>query len=207
MGKNYGIKVPKKEAQGIVKAWRKAHPNITKFWRLLEEAAILAVKSPGSKYSVGRISYRKVGSFLLCKLPSGRVIVYPYPRVEILPEKILDDVDDDGKPVVIPEREGLTYQVVHEEGGEWARKETYGGSLAENVTQATARCVLSDAMLRIAEKGYQIVLHVHDEVVVEVPLGIPGILKRINELMATRPAWAEGLPIASEGWQGQRYRK
>jgi DNA polymerase len=201
MGKAYGVKVSKTEAENIKLAWRAAHPNITRYWRLLDEAAIGAVRNPGARFWAGPVAFRKAGSFLLCKLPSSRVIVYPYPRVELIPEKVIDE------DTTIPEHEGLTYQVVHEEGGHWARDETYGGKLAENVTQATARCVLSDAMLRIRDAGYDIVLHVHDEAVAEVPVGQGNVVELLNALMATPPPWAAGLPIASEGWSGPRYRK
>jgi DNA polymerase len=86
------------------------------------------------------------------------------------------------------------------------RKTTYGGALTENLIQAIARDIMAEAMLRAEARGYPIVLDVHDELVAEVPLG-QGSVKEFEEILCEPPSWADGCPIAAEGWEGQRYRK
>ena len=90
----------------------------------------------------------------------------------------------------------------------WQETHTYGGKLAENVTQAVSRDILADAMLRVEAHGYPIVMHVHDEIVCEVLTCGPNMdLPLFEKCVAHVPAWASGLPIAVEGWRGVRYRK
>jgi len=90
---------------------------------------------------------------------------------------------------------------------QWCEIETYGGKLAENVTQATARFILSSAMLRIEAAGYPIVMHTHDEIVSEIPEGT-GSIEEFENIMSVMPEWASDWPIkAAGGWRGKRYRK
>lgn len=210
MAKNYGVKVPDDQANEIKKAWRNAHPAITSYWYALEEAAVNAL-TKGGPWPVGprgrQVVYKKAGSFLWCKLPSGRVLCYPYPEI---------------RKVVTPweeEKDALTYMTVVDpsrklkiledpnSSGSWKRISTYGGSLAENVTQAVARDLLADAMKRLNRAKFKIVMHVHDEAVCEVDSNDDTALARIEKLMSQVPAWADGFPIAAEAWRGPRYRK
>lgn len=210
MAKNYGIKVPDAEADEIKSAWREAHPNIVSYWYEVERAAIEALTSKGTVYAgpVGRqVAFRKAGSFLWCKLPSGRCLCYPYPEI---------------RTVTTPwgaENDALTYMTVVADtkgkilpdpnsSGKWCRISTYGGSLAENLTQAVARDLLAEAMVRLEAAGFPIVFHVHDEVITEVPKDSPAdTLARVERIMSEVPAWATGLPLAAEGWRGPRFRK
>jgi DNA polymerase len=92
--------------------------------------------------------------------------------------------------------------------GDWWRIATYGGSLAENVTQAVARDLLAEAMLRLDAAGARVVLHVHDEAVIEVPSSAPAAAEQeAKRIMTEVPKWAHGIPIATDGWRGKRYRK
>ena len=103
------------------------------------------------------------------------------------------------------EKMALTYK--GEEQRQWVRKSAYGGLLAENITQATARDLLVNGMFNWERAGYPIVMHVHDELVSEVRLDSGRNVKEAENLMCQLPPWAAGLPIAAEGWEGERYRK
>lgn len=199
MARVYGVKVGDGQADEIKRAWRESHPRIVQYWHDLENAAINAVQY-GKVTTAGpkgrEVVFRKAGSFLWCKLPSGRVLCYPYPVVR---EKEMPWGGT--KPV-------LHYMAVNGVTNKWEETSTYGGSLAENVTQAVAACLLREAILRLEDADYDVVMHVHDEVVVEVPATAgPETEQEIEHLMAVVPAWAAGLPLAAEGWRGFRYRK
>jgi DNA polymerase len=199
MARNYNVKVADQEADDIKKAWREAHPRIVRYWYDLESAAINAVdlgvvckSGPAGR----QVAFVKKGSFLWCKLPSGRVTCYPYPVVKGMP------VPWGGtKPA-------LHYMSVNGVTNKWEETNTYGGSLAENVTQAVARDLLAFGMVSLEHHGYPIIMHVHDEAVVEIPTNSDdGTLKRIESIMSQTPSWAAGLPVTAEGWRARRYRK
>lgn len=206
MAKGYGVKITDDRADEIKNGWRDAHPNIVKFWYALETAAIEAVLHSGSVYSVRGVKYRKAGSFLWCQLPSGRVLCYPYPKLTEIDTPWGDRktaltymtvIAQSAKEKVIPDPNAF---------GKWQRVATYGGKLAENVTQAVARDLLAEAMLRLDAEGWNIVMHVHDEIVTEHRQNERSE-EDLRQCMAVAPEWATGLPIAVEGWNGTRYRK
>lgn len=191
-------------ASEIVKlGWREQHPMICKYWQDLQDAAINAVRNPGKVFKAGaasrQIQYRLVGWCLWCRLPSGRLLCYPYPEIKYVPAP-WDDSDD---PQMIPQ---LRHMGVDSTTGKWRREATYGGKLAENVTQASSSDILREAMLRAEDAGYPIAFHVHDEAVAEVPTFF-GSLEEFESIMSVVPDWAEGMPIAAKRWRGVRYRK
>lgn len=198
MAKNLGVKVSDKIADATKVAWRLKHQKIVRYWNDLERASIAAVMNPGQVFTAGakgrEIRYRMAGSFLFCQLPSKGVLVYPYPRVEMV------------KTPWGSLKEGLTYMGVESQTNSWMRFTTYGGSLSENVTQATSRDLLAAAMLRLDAAGYPIAIHVHDEAVLEVPKGF-GSVEEVERIMSILPDWAAGLPLVAKGWRGDRYRK
>lgn len=194
--------------------WRLAHPRIVQYWEDCETAALSAVLHPGKRFSAGapgrQVCYLKAGSFLWCRLPSHRTICYPYPKIlEVeTPWGAMKDavtymkvVSSSGaaKEKVIPD------PAAH---GTWQRVSTYGGKLAENNTQGLSRDLLADAMLRLDTAGFDIVMHVHDEVVAEVPTTAgTGVETQFRDLMTEAPQYAAGLPIAVNTWRAKRYRK
>lgn len=216
----------------VVDSWRAAHPHVVHFWRALEDAAIEAVEYPGQVINVpgGLVKYRKAGDFLQCKLPSGRCITYPYAEMKRFPSMnweakrdelkyALEHAPPEDKAMLvtkIAEHErniewaaSLTYWGVSSKAGsskKWKQQRAYGGLLAENVTQAVARDCLAEAIPRLEAAGYPVVMHVHDEIVSEVP-NSKGDLKEFAHIMCAQNEWAAGLPVVAAGWEGERYRK
>ena len=204
MAKGYNVVISDERAAEIAAAWRAAHPAIRAYWPALEAAAIDAVRNPGSVRTVGpvgrQVSFRRVDNFLWLRLPSGRVLCYPYPEV-ILKTRVFDD----GKTIT---KDALQYVGQDSVTHKWGVVYTYGGSLAENITQAVARDLLAEAMTRLDKLGAPIVLHVHDEIVIEILETTSGDrLKMFEQIVAESPKWAAGLPIAAAGWRGKIYRK
>ena len=199
MARGYGVKVADERADVIKNLWREAHPKTKRFWFDIENTAIDAVLRPGSVAATDCAPYRTVkfkvkGSFLWCLLPSGRVLCYPYPKI---------------RPIETPwgeMKDCLHYMTVDGLSNKWVETHTYGGKLTENVDQAISRDLLAEAIKRCEARGYPVVLHVHDEVVAEMPKG-SGDLEEFEAICAEVPAWAAGLPVATEGWRGERYRK
>lgn len=176
------------ELQPLVNTWRQANPHITQFWWDVDAAAISAVKDKRAT-SVGKIRFDYHSGILFVTLPSGRKLSYVKPKMEL---------NKFG-------REGLTYEGIGE-SKKWMRLETYGPKLVENIVQATSRDILAEAMLRLEERGFAIVCHVHDEVVLEVPIGVSSV-DEVNEIMAMNPSWTEGLPLKAAGFESPFYKK
>lgn len=178
----------------IVNPWRDAHPMTVQYWWDLEKACFNAVKEPGKVFAARGIHYRVKGRFLLCRLPSGRLLYYYAPRIEPVMtawEELKDQV---------------TYMTVHSVTSKWERTNTYGGKLAENATQAASRDILANGMIEVEAAGYPIVLSVHDEIISEVPAG-SGSVEEFEGLMCRVPAWANGLPLKAKGFRARRYKK
>lgn len=198
MARVYGVKVEDAKADEIKKAWRDSHKHIVHYWYDLEGAAINAVEL-GVVCKAGppnrQVAFVRKGSFLWCKLPSGRVLCYPYPQI---------------KAVETPwgeQRSALVFMSVNGVTNKWEETKTYGGSLCENVTQAVARDLLAEALVRLEDNGFPVVMHIHDEAVVEIATGMQDAVHRVEQIISAVPTWAAGLPISAEGWQGERFRK
>lgn len=195
--KNFGADefMSDQEILDAIRAWRTASPNIVGFWYGLEDAAKSAIMHPGSCFGFRGITYGVLEDVLYCQLPSGRCLSYWRPRLEW-------DRMPSGKQV-----QKITYEGRDGPSNKWVRMETYGGKLTENVVQAVARDILVHALLRVDAAGYKVVLHVHDEIVSEIPEGF-GSVEEFESLMSEMPPWAAGWPVrASGGWRGKRYRK
>jgi DNA polymerase len=204
----YGVRVSEPESRQAVDAYRESHAAVRSYWYDTESAAIEAVDNPGRMVTIAggnedrpRVRYVKTGSYLVCILPSGRPLYYAAPDVRELPVPWADPEDPTPQT-----KRSLTFMGVNPLTHVWGRQRTYGGHLVENIVQAVARDLLAAAMLRAEARGYTPILTVHDELVSEVAAGW-GSVEEFERLMAETPAWAEGCPVAAEGWRGPRYRK
>lgn len=188
-------------AELIKLAWRDRNQSIVGFWRALEDAAIEAVQNPGKQVCAGgRIDYKRVGSFLFCRLPSGRVLTYPYPHIG---RAKMPWTDDQGDAVY---KDALRYKGVNSVTRQWTEQAFYGGLADENVVQAVARDCMVVGMLAARDAGYEAVLTVHDEIVAEQAIGFADA-EAFEKILTTGAPWMKGLPLAAEGWVGKRYRK
>ncbi len=179
------------ELQEIVNSWRKASPHIKQLWYDVDAAALRTVREcrAVTLHHGVAFSYRK--GILFLRLPSGRKLAYVRPKVEVEPEF---------------NREGLTYEGSEQTTGKWTRLRTYGGKLVENIVQAIARDCLAAAMARLEAEGYQIVMHIHDEVVIECPADACD-LDNVCRIMGEPIDWAKGLILTADGYVTDYYKK
>ena len=176
------------ELPGLIDDWRTANPHIVQFWWDVEKAAMDTVKDHKER-NVGRIGFQFYANTLWVVLPSGRKLAYIKPRLQ-------------------PNRFGrmaMTFESLNA-ANKWSRGETYSGKLVENCTQSTARDLLAEAMWRMEQAGLDIVGHVHDEVILEVPKGTITV-EDVCSMMNQNPVWANGLVLSSAGYRGDYYFK
>jgi len=202
MAANYGLVVSDDTAESLKVAWRDANPNIVSSWYELQDAAIEAVQYPGAavKCLSGRIAYKVDHDILWCRLPSGRCLAYPSPKITngvFVNED--GEEEDTGRPQV-------AFMGVNAVTKQWGVQRLYGGLQCNNVVQGTAYDLMVEGMFRVEAAGYPIVLTVHDEILSEVDTGF-GSVAEFEKLMVPEVEWAEGLPIAVGAWEGPRYAK
>ena len=178
------------DMQAIIDKWRKANPKISNFWSIMENCAKYAVRNRTIKHCRKGISFECVGEYLFVHLPSGRKISYFHP-------KIVKDING---------KERLTYEGSSQTNSGWSVHGTWGGKLVENIVQAIARDCLATAMLNLDYFGYKIVMHVHDEVIIEMPKGV-GTLEEVLKFMRHPLKWAPDLNLNAEGYETEYYRK
>ena len=199
---DYGLDLTLKQAAHIKRMWRQRNQAIVEFWANLEDAFLRVIG--GGRVSLLDLTFIGDSSCVRIKLPSGRSLHYWRPEV-VAETKTVAWWDPDTEEL---RREPTTSDSIkfwRAKRGEMFRDSTYGGRLAGNVTQATGRDLLAAAMLRLENHGYPVVLHVHDSVVAEVEAG-SGDLDEFCELLSTTPAWAEGLPMAAEGYRSTYFQ-
>lgn len=178
------------EMKTIVKQWRAANPAIVTLWTKLENAVKTTIRT-GEMTAVGCLRIHMREEHLLIKLPSGRSLCYP--GADIGQNRFGD--------------ESITYMGVNQTNKQWSRLETYGGKLVENVVQGIARDCLAVTMLRMAEAGYSIVFHVHDEAISEVPDNSGLTLEGVQEIFKMPIPWAKDLPLKGAGYETKFYLK
>lgn len=178
------------ELPGLVRSWRNTNQHITALWRDLESKAAYTVRSGRpSTAGDGRVAFAKKNHHLFAQLPSGRLLTYPDAQVAR---------GRHGNPAI-------TYTGVNDRRV-WGRLETYGGKLTENITQAIARDLLAEALKRTEQSGLPVVMHVHDEIVVDAPPDQVNTRKLVDSMRAL-PVWAGGLPLDAEAYTTPYYRK
>jgi DNA polymerase len=191
MGRAYGILLPESDARRMVDAWRRANPWSVLYWQELESAYTRAMRNKGKEFSAGRVVYLFDGLHLWYVLPSGRILCYPYARLET---------------------DGVTYAKAAwkpaADAKEWPRARLWKGLACENITQAVANDLLRHSCRQLDAEKYEIILTVHDEIVLECATDAVGLTtQRVKEIMCTPPAWATGLPLDIECSVMERYGK
>ena len=179
--------IPEEELKPLVDAWRLANPNIVRLWWDLDRAASICVRERNTAECRG-IKFIYQSGMMFIVLPSGRRLVYVKPKMGL---------NRYGN-------ESVTFEGVGEQK-KWLRLESYGPKFVENIVQATARDILAEAMLRLDAHGYKIVMHVHDEAVIEAPADTS--LEDICEVMGQTPTWAKGLLLRADGYVCDFYKK
>lgn len=174
------------ELQSIVDSWREANPNIVSLWWDIDSVVKRVVKTrTKEEYKNLVISYEK--GILFIELPSKRRLAYPKTKIGMN--------RFGGESVVY---EGIVV------GNKWDKIESYGGKFVENIVQAIARDILAESMIRLEKKGFNIVMHIHDEVVIESD---SSSIEEINEIMSAVPEWAPGLILDADGFESEFYKK
>lgn len=186
-------------AATVVNRFRSTYPRIRRLWWECGDAAMNAVRHTGHEFLVGRIGFRASGRFLAVRLPSGRRLRYPIPRLEWTTPKW--DAASRVESVTYVARPGAKAP-----GTPVYRKTMWGGVFAQHANQAIAADLLLDAMARIDDAGLPLVLTAHDEIVIEVPTGSVSE-EEVRALMCQTPRWAEGIPIEADGFRNNRYCK
>lgn len=177
--------------------YRRANPKIMQLWWDTERACRWAIERPGSVHYVGRCKIWRTPTFLIIELPSGRRLLYSEPRVT-------QTVEYDEETEEIKSRSSIRFKASKKK--QWWSDRTYGGKIVENYTQAIANDVLRAFILRCRANGWPLVLHVHDEGVMETPIGFFSLDDFIEEM--EKPLWwADGLPMKAAGYVSTRYRK
>lgn len=179
------------ELPELVSQWRDANTKIVKFWRDVQAAAMESIEGRTIIEMQKGIKFIYEPDCLFIQLPSGRRLAYPKPAIE-------PHHEFRGRNKITFEGQDLNRNPI--------RVDTYGGKLVENIVQATARDCLRDAMLRMDKAGYKIAFHVHDEIILDTPVG-EGSLDEVNEIMGKPLTWAPDLPLRGDGYECYYYQK
>jgi DNA polymerase len=191
----FGLELTLDKARECKLHWRKHHPKWVGMWHDLQNGALSAIANVKKVFRVGRCAWCYDGQHLRLRLPSGRVVWFPWALVE-------------EKETPWGElRPSLTYEYIHSVTKQWTRGPTHAGALFNVVVQGTGADLLRHACRLLHVRGIPVVLRVHDELVCEMPEADETAFARFKEAMLTTPAWAEGLRLNGAGWTGPRYKK
>ena len=192
-----GVKLDEPQAKSAVDNYRTSYAKVKELWGMCESAAIQAVENPGSPFAAGgKIILKCAKGALWMRLPSGRLICWQRPELELLTTPWGS------------EKLGVTVHSQNTFTRQWTRNAIIGSSIFQSAVQGTARDFLAVAMLNLDKAGYEVINSVHDEVLllVEEQNG-ESAMADVIRIMTTPPSWAPDFPLAAEGWHGKRYRK
>lgn len=200
---NMGINLSRDDSHKAVKIFRKAYSEIPEAWYAYEEAISHTIRT-GRGTRVGPIRFRMDAPYLTAELPSGRKLWYLHPRVRKAKIKY---VDKDGNEASF-EKDSISYMGKQQNGKKWIRVQSHGGKFIENFVQAIARDILREGLLAAADAGFNIVMHVHDEIVCEHDEDDDEFtVAKLRELMAQPIEWCADMPMDAAGYEGVIYRK
>lgn len=182
--------IPEEELPGLVKSWRAANTKITKFWWDCDKAAKKAIEEKTTVCMQYGIKFIYDPGVLFIQLPSGRKLSYIRPKIAPGPYD---------KPII-------TYEGMEQTSKQWTTLDTYGPKLVENIVQAVARDCLAEALFKVEDAGYPVVMHVHDEIIMDVPKDF-GTMEEVNEIFGESIDWAPGLPLKADGYECFYYMK
>lgn len=219
----YRLRLTKKQSKEAVRKYREANENVTELWKKYEAAAINALENEGHVVRAGKCRFILRDRFLWVYLPSGRPLAYRDPAISWrvreyeVETPILNDegealLDENGEEMVSVEtrysqpQKTVEFWAVNSKTKKWNQERTWGGTLTENIVQATARDLMMPAMVRLEEQGYEGLLMVHDEGICEKTKD-EGNVEEFVKILCEPPSWATGLPLEAKGWKGERYRK
>lgn len=201
MARNYGLIIDEDTAELYKRTWRQTNPWAQRFWNALEIAMYSAVRNPGAVFQAGRVAYMSTEAVLWCLLPCGRMIAYPFPKIETRsgrfgPSDQVTCIKGSWAP-----KKGMNY---------WPRMSLWGGLAAENITQAVAASLLRWAQRELADNDWLdcMIGHTHDENMLEVAdAEVDAAREVMEDIMVKGPAWAAGLPLAVDMMSGAVYGK
>lgn len=182
---NMGI--PEEDLQGIVQLWRRTNRRCVALWKAVERCAKETIRT-GRQTAAGKVLFTREidthNDFLTIQIPSGRKLFYVRPAVE---------------------QDRITFWGQNQTTRKWSKQETYGGKLVENIVQAVARDCLVEKLLQLEAAGYNIVFHIHDEVIIDARQDQH--LADVVEIMKKPVSWAPDLPLNADGWEGEYFTK
>jgi DNA polymerase len=192
-----GVKLSENQAKNAVDNYRSSYARVKALWTACETAALDAVQNPGTGFFAGKkIKIKVAKKALWMQLPSGRLICWQRPEIELL---------------TTPwgtEKLGVTVHSQNTYTRQWSRNPLIGSSIFQSAVQGTARDFLANAMLNLESAGYELINSIHDEVLLLTEeQSAESALEDVVQIMTTPPMWAPDFPLAAEGWVGKRYRK
>ena len=190
----FGLEISLEEAQNLVNIYRGTHRGIVKAWYAFGQMAMKAIRRQGKVFRTNHCALKYDGDFLRLQLPSKRIISWYAPKIEMVKAPWGDEI------------QAITIMKKAKQGNMFVRQQLIGSSIFQSVVQATARDILMDAMYRLDQVGYDIVMTTHDEVVAEVDEGWDNT-EEFERIMTTNPELCPEIPLEVEGWIGKNYRK